>query len=98
MWRHVVLWAAGLGVLATGCSTHANRLQEVRQAYFAGDVQLARAKIDEGAKKYPGEADVLELDRAAILLSEGKVKDAEQALRKARDRFDELEQKHAGEA
>src|SRR5436190_1664886 len=94
MWRHVVICA----VLATGCSTHANRLQEVREAYFAGDMKTARAKIDEGVKKYPGEADVLKLDRATILLTEGKVRDAEQILRNARDHFDYLEQKNAGYA
>lgn len=84
-------------VVATGCATHIDRLEVVRSAYFHGDVALAKVKIDEYAKKHKGEADVFELDRAMILLSEGKPAEAEKILRKVRDRFDFLEQKDVAE-
>ncbi|MFO0928711.1 MAG: hypothetical protein U0736_17095 [Gemmataceae bacterium] len=97
MSRHVLRWLAGVALFAVGCSTHAQRLHGVRDAFYSGDLATAELKIDEGAKKKAGEADVLELDRAAVLLTAGKPREAEQVLRKVRDQFDQFEQKDAAE-
>lgn len=80
-----------------GCSTHINRLTDVRSAYFAGDLAHASEKIDREAKSHPKEADVFKLDQATVLLSQGKAKEAEQLLKEVRNNFDHLEQKDAGE-
>ena len=84
-------------LLLTGCSTHAQRLAEIRTAYHAGDLAGARAKIDAALPKHAREADVLKLDRAAVLLSEGQPREAERLMREVRDRFDHLEQKDLAE-
>lgn len=84
-------------LLGVGCATHADRLQGVRHAYFTGDMVTARAKIEEALKKHPRETEVLQLERATVLLSEGEAKEAEQLFRQVRDRFDHLEQKDAAE-
>lgn len=85
-------FVAGLAMLA-GCSTHADRLRQVRFTYYAGDVTGAGAEVDRLREKYPKEADVLQLDRAMIDLVAGRPSDAERRLREVRDRFDHLEQK-----
>lgn len=89
----LVCWLLIVGLGAAGCSTHANHLREIRTAYFAGDLKTAEAKTERYGKRHPSEADVLKLERATILLSEGKANDAEQLFRQVRDRFDYLEQK-----
>lgn len=80
-----------------GCSTHAHTLREVRAAYYQGDTALAQQRIEQAMKRTPREADVLKLDRATILLCEGRAREAEQLLREVRDRFDYLEQKDLAE-
>jgi len=97
MMSRMLLGLAGVGLLALGCSTHAHRLQGVRDAFYHGDLATAEVQIDRHVKQNSGEVGVLELDRASILLSQGKVKEAEQVLRQVRDRFDHLEQKDAAE-
>lgn len=97
MCRHVLLGLAALGLFAVGCSTHANRLQGVRDAFYNGDLANAQLEIDRSIKQKAGEADVLELDRAAVLLTQGKPHEAEQVLRKVRDQLDQFEQKDAAE-
>jgi uncharacterized protein len=92
------VWALLLfPLLSFGCATHAQRLTEVRSAYFAGDLEAARAKIDATQQKYPGETDVFKLDQATVLLGEGKSQQAEKLLREVRNRFDYLEQKDLAE-
>src|SRR5207248_4894106 len=87
-----------LGCAASaGCATCGDRLAEVRDAYYLGDLATAKAKIDKFQKKHPREADVLKLERATILLAEGNAAGAEKLFREVRDRFDDLEQKDAGE-
>src|SRR3954469_19312656 len=81
----------------TGCSTHINRLTDVRASYFAGDLAHASEKIDREARSHPKEADVFKLDQATVLLCQGKAKEAEQLLKEVRNSFDHLEQKDAGE-
>jgi uncharacterized protein len=85
-------------LLSAGCSTYAHQVCEVRDAYFAGDLALAEVKIDGALKKHPREADVLKLERATVLLTEGRVREAEALYREVRDRFDHLEKKDVGEA
>lgn len=84
-------------MFATGCSTHSERLRDIRELYFAGDATGAQVTIDKYAKKYKREANVLQLDRATVLLSEGSPQEAEKILRCVRDRFDELEGKDIAE-
>jgi uncharacterized protein len=95
--RFFLLVAALAAALGPGCATHADRLHGVREAYFAGDLATARAKIDEAIVDRSREAEALELERATVMLSEGKPKEAEKVFRKVRDRFDHLEQKDVGE-
>ncbi len=92
-----LLIAAWLAASLAGCSTHQNRLADVRRAYYAGDAPAAEAKLDAAIKANPREADVLKLDRACVLLGEGRAKEAEQLLREVRGHFDEHEQKAVGE-
>lgn len=91
MMRLLLTGLAGLCLVLTGCSTHAHRLVAVREAYHSGDLATAQTRIDKAARDYPREADVLELDRASVLLSEGQVRQAEQILRQVRDRLDQKE-------
>jgi len=81
----------------SGCATHLDRLQPIRDAFYAGDVTSARTQVVEIARKRRGETDVLQLDRAMIELAAGRPAEAEKLLRTARDRFDVLEQKSLAE-
>ena len=90
----VVLTAILLGI---GCTTHADRLHDIRSAYNTGNVTGAKTKIDEAISKNKREADVLKLDRAMVLLAEGKPKEAELCLREVRDRFEDKEGKDLAE-
>ena len=83
--------------LAAGCTTHADRLRDVRSAYYYGSPAAAEAKIDAAIKKHPREADVLKLERATVLLTEGRPQEAEKLFREVRDHFDHLEQKDLAE-
>lgn len=83
----------GLALLLSGCASHINRLQPIREQYFAGQLDAARVAIAEVSEKRKNEADVLALDQAIIELSAGRPREAEQILRRVRDRFDVLEQK-----
>uniref|UniRef100_A0A7C2NYB2 Tetratricopeptide repeat protein n=1 Tax=Schlesneria paludicola TaxID=360056 RepID=A0A7C2NYB2_9PLAN len=85
-----ILWALA------GCATHLDRLQPVRDSFFAGNVDQARTLVEQAEKKR-GDRDVLKLDRAMIELASGRPKEAERLLREARDRFDHLEQKSLAE-
>jgi hypothetical protein len=91
-------WLVATAILVSGCTTHAQRVTHVRDAYYAGDLAAASAAIDISLKGARSDADVLELERAMIELSSGKPHEAEQTLREVRDRFDALEQKSVAEA
>jgi hypothetical protein len=84
-------------LLVLGCASHADQLQKVRSDYHAGQLDMAKAKLDAEIAKKDGESDVWKLDRATVLLTEGKPKEAEALLKEVRDRFDALEGKDAGE-
>ncbi|MFM8274914.1 MAG: COG3014 family protein [Gemmata sp.] len=80
-----------------GCTTHADRLQDIRANYHSGNLAGAKAKIDEGIAKNGREGDVLKLDRAMVLLTEGRPREAEALLREVRDRFEDKEGKDMAE-
>lgn len=91
-----------LGILITvaalaGCATHFDRLEPIRNAFYAGDLPAARTQIVDVSRKHRGEVDVLQLDQAMIELAAGRAVEAEKLLRAARDRFDHLEQKSLAE-
>lgn len=93
--RARITWLSCLLVLpafAAGCATHADRLREVRSAFYAGSVETAAIQLDQYAKRYGGEADVFKLDRAVVELAAGRPRDAERMLREVRDSFDHYEQ------
>lgn len=93
----VLIPLALLACLSAGCATHSDVLLPVRAAYHAGQLEEAKTKIDKAMPKAGGEADVLRLDRATILLTEGKPQEAEKLLREVRDHFDHLERKDLAE-
>ena len=81
-----------------GCSTYEQRVADVRQTFYAGNLDRAAQTIDKSLKHPRHDADVLKLERAMVDLTAGKPQQAEQALREVRDRFDFLEQKSLGES
>jgi len=80
-----------------GCATHLDRLQPVRDSFFAGNIDQARTIVGEQERKRRGDKDVLKLDQAMIELASGRPRDAEKLLREVRDHFDHLEQKSLAE-
>jgi hypothetical protein len=100
MFRLHALFAVGLVVTAAligGCATHADRLHEIRSAYHSGNLNDAKTKIDAAIVKNRREVDVLKLDRAMVLLADGKPLDAEAVLREVRDNFEAKEGKDLAE-
>src|SRR5471030_1074380 len=80
-----------------GCASHADNLQKVRADFYSGNLAKADADLEKEIAKKDSESDVWKLDRATVLLTEGKPKEAEKLFREVRDRFDALEGKDAGE-
>ena len=95
----VNLFLALVGALsASGCATHGDRLESIRLAFNAGQVEQAESIVQREIAEQKSDADVLKLDRAIIQLADGRPEDAERTLREVRDQFDFLEQKDAGES
>lgn len=98
--RHVAMpFCLVAFMAATGCSTYADRLRDVRTEFHSGNLAAAEKIV---AKELPNkrrakEADVLRLEQAMIELSSGQPANAERHLRHVRDRFDFLEQKDLAE-
>lgn len=86
-------------MIASGCSSYADRLRDVRTEFHSGNLVAAEKFVDKELprKRRAKEADVLKLERAMIELSSGKPATAERTLREVRDRFDFLEQKDLAE-
>lgn len=86
-------------LVASGCSSYADRLRDVRTEFHSGNLVSAEKFVDKELpkKRRAKEADVLKLERAMIELSSGKPATAERTLREVRDRFDFLEQKNIAE-
>ncbi|MBY0456426.1 MAG: hypothetical protein K2V38_03755, partial [Gemmataceae bacterium] len=93
---HALFVALAVALLA-GCATHSDRLQDIRSAYNTGNTAAAKTKIDAAIAKNGREADVLKLDRAMVLLSEGSAREAEALLREVRDKFEAKEGKDLAE-
>lgn len=89
--------AIGL-IMIAGCATHYDRIQPVRQDFFAGRLDSARTALVDLSKKRGGEKDVLKLDLAMVELASGHPQQAEKLLREVRDHFDEFEQKSVTES
>lgn len=88
---------AVVAVLVTsGCATYADRLNEVRSLYVVNDLAGAEKNLETGLRRRC-DRDVLKLDRAMLLLSSGKPREAERQLREVRDEFDRLQAKAYGE-
>lgn len=82
-----------IGCLASlGCSTHAHRLANPRQSFYANDLQTAHAQLTKLNEKPKSDATVVELDLAMVELLSGDAASAEQRLRVIRDQWDHLEQ------
>jgi uncharacterized protein len=97
---HKILPAALLlvpALLAGGCAAHADRLRDVRAAYYANSVEAAGALLDQDIKKYGRESDAFKLDRAMVELAAGRPAQAERILREVRDSFDHFSQPAVGE-
>jgi uncharacterized protein len=93
-----VVAALLLTAYLTGCATHADRLTELRTAYYGGELAAAEAIVATGLEANKGDADVLRLEQAMVQLASGRPHEAEQTLRLVRDRFDELSGASAAEA
>jgi len=81
----------------SGCATHADRLTDIRETYYGGQVGKAREIVETALDEDKEDADVLKLERAMIELAEGNPAQAERTLREVRNRFDFLEQDSPGE-
>jgi len=97
---HTARLLAILAILALvgGCAAHGDRLRDVRNDFYAGNLEVASTKIDRYAQRYRGEADCLKLDRAIVELAAGRHREAERILREVRDSFDDLQQKSLAES
>ena len=94
-----MLWMAGCVIVAglCGCASHVNRVVSIRNNFYAGHLEEARAQAQDMRDKHKADRDVFDLDRAMIELSAGHPKESERILRRVRDDFDLYEQKSAKE-
>ncbi len=74
-----------------GCATHADRLRDVRNDFYAGNLDRSSQAIEKRIRN-KHDADVFKLDRGIVELTAGRPKECEGLLREVRDRFDYLEQ------
>lgn len=97
--RHWLLLLVSLSwvVPASGCATHATRVRNAHEAFFAGDVERAARLLDQSAEKARGGRDCVRLDQAMVHLAGGQSKEAEALLLKVRDRFRYFEQTSVAE-
>ncbi len=77
--------------MLSGCATHADRVDLIRQAFYAGDFDSALDQTAIEGKRNGYDADVIKLDRAMIQLADGNPRASEKILQEIRDRFDQLE-------
>ncbi len=85
--RIALLMLAAIPLL--GCAPGVDRLAAGRQAFYAGDWEIARQQLASAAQE-PGQADVASLDLAITEFAAGNLARAEARLRQARDHFDRL--------
>jgi hypothetical protein len=75
-------------VFLAGCASHADRLRQVRSAYYSGNVETASIELDKYSREYRREAECCKMDRAVAELAAGRPKEAEKLLREVRDALD----------
>jgi hypothetical protein len=80
-----------LVLFLSGCATYADRVSQIRAAYYTNGLESAQTLVDEAQKSDRKNSDVLQLEQAMIQLAAGRPKEAEQTLRIVRDQFDDLE-------
>ena len=78
-------------LVASGCSTYAERTLKLHNAYYDNQLELAKSTAESQLKYEWTSADLIRLDQAMIDLAAGEAKAAEQKLRVVRDHFEELE-------
>ena len=71
-----------------GCATHFDRIQPVRDLFFAGRLTEANAQLAKHRDLRLRNTEVKDLDRAIIRLAEGRPKEAEDILRTVRDKLE----------
>ncbi len=76
-----------------GCASHGEPGPRPAAGVLLGDLATAETHVDQLLEKPKHDKDVLELDRAMVLLTSGRPKEAEQIMRTVRNHFDEFEQK-----
>lgn len=89
----VPLWAAGMLLVAlggiTGCAVTRDPMNEGRQAFFQGDLEMAQSHFVSVADDDRRWAAAANLDLAIAQLAAGEPAEAEHLLREARDAFDQ---------
>ncbi|MFM8253044.1 MAG: hypothetical protein ACKOBW_15735 [Planctomycetota bacterium] len=85
----VVIALLPFGIASGGCRVYGERMQQVRQHYYHSDLAAADRLLLETREQQPADAPLIDLERALVLLTQGRARDAEQLLRGARDEFDE---------
>lgn len=79
--------------LATGCQSTSRLQLSAVSSFEAGDAHQAIASLDEAAEKRGAETDLIAVDKAILLLMNGRMSDSESALRNAQQRIEFLSQR-----
>ena len=87
-----------LPLLVSGCASHADRLHEVCNHFYAGQLDTTVTTLDNYTKKYSREAECFKPDRAIVDLVSGRPQDAEKLLREVRDSLDNNQQASLAES
>lgn len=88
----LLFFACGV-LLSSGCARYTTRAEQIRHAFYVGDLPKAEAMAAEAVKKDRQAKDMFKLDQAIIALTKGDARTAEQKLREVRDQFDANEGK-----
>jgi len=91
--------AGGLTVflILSGCATFEENVRPAREAYFSGRYGEAVQLLEEYARCEGKDQPAYRLELVLPLIAQGKLKEAEEVLRKVRDRFEDYEKKLATE-
>jgi hypothetical protein len=74
-----------------GCATYADRVGQIRTAYYTNNLETARTIAKEAVDGDHKNSDVLKLEQAMLDLSAGDLKNSEKLFREVRDNFDNLD-------
>jgi hypothetical protein len=95
---HCAAWVCVGGLILAGCTSHCHRLEPVRDAFFAGDLQKSEELLSKHKDLRLRDGDCRQLDRAMIELAAGRPENTERILREVRNKFDEFEEKSIAES